>query len=103
MTHEHPEPQLRGERLRDALGPIAAGLLIDGVDFATFGPLGLVAGPLLGGVVGFWAASVYGFSGRGRWGLAAAVAAYCAIPSTEMLPLATVASVLSRLAPLRSG
>lgn len=83
-------------RLSDALAPIVAGMVLDGVDLATFGPVGLSAGVVLGGVMGWWLAPVYGVTGRMRWVVALVAAIYCATPGTEFLPVATVASALAR-------
>jgi len=86
-----------GGRLRRDLLPIASGILIDTVDLATFGPLGLYGGFVVGGLVGWLVCSANGISGNRRWLLIAAAAAYTAMPFTEAVPLATVLAVLSRL------
>jgi hypothetical protein len=84
------------ERLNDALGPIAGGIILDVVDFATFGPIGLFIGWIAGGLTGWWIGSIYKFSTRGRILLAIAAAAYCSAPGTEFLPLATIVSAIAR-------
>lgn len=84
------------ERLHRALGPLAGGMIIDFVDFATFGPIGLVLGPVLGGLAGWWVSSIYHFGTRGRIVVATLAAIYCTIPFTELLPLATLVAAVAR-------
>jgi hypothetical protein len=84
------------ERLHRALGPLAGGMIIDFVDFASFGPIGLVLGPVLGGLAGWWVSSIYGFGPRGRTVVAIVAAVYCSIPFTEVLPLATLVAAVAR-------
>jgi hypothetical protein len=84
------------ERVHRALGPIAGGLLLDLLDLATFGPVGLVAGPVIGGLVGWWLGSLYAFSPRGRALLAAAAAVYLTVPFTEPVPVATLIGAVAR-------
>jgi len=84
------------ERLHRALGPLAGGIIIDFVDFATFGPIGLVLGPVLGGMAGWWVSSIYNFGTRGRVIVATLAAIYCTIPFTELLPLATLVAAVAR-------
>ncbi|MGQ0633305.1 MAG: hypothetical protein ACT4QC_01740 [Planctomycetaceae bacterium] len=100
----HPELSSQGlpnrltvlERLHRALGPLAGGIIIDFVDFATFGPIGLVLGPVLGGLAGWWVSSIYQFGWRGRAVVATLAAVYCTIPFTELLPLATLVAAVAR-------
>lgn len=82
------------ERASRTLGPVAAGLLLDLVDLATFGPVGLYGGFLVAGALGWWLARQYGLSGRGRLVVAVVAAAYSATPATEWLPLGTLAGAL---------
>lgn len=84
------------ERLHYALGPLAAGIIIDTVNLAMFGPIGLVLGPVLGGLAGWWVSSIYGFGTRGRLIVATAAAIYVTIPFTELLPLATMVAAVGR-------
>ncbi|KAA3614427.1 MAG: hypothetical protein DWQ01_01630 [Planctomycetota bacterium] len=83
-------------RLHLAFGPVFGGLILDLADFATFGPLGLYLGAIVGAAVGFWISSLYGFRlwMRILWVLLAA--AYCTAPFTEFLPLATLISAVAR-------
>ena len=83
-------------RLHRALGPLAGGLILDFVDIATFGPVGLLGGFVVGGLAGWWVSSIYEFSPRSRLALAALAAVYTAVPLTEPLPLATAISALAR-------
>jgi hypothetical protein len=84
------------ERLHYALGPLAAGIIIDIVDFAMFGPIGLALGPVVGGLAGWWVSSLYGFGTRGRLIVAIAAAIYVTVPFTELLPLATMVAAVGR-------
>lgn len=83
-------------RIHRALGPIAGGLILDLVDLATFGPIGLFGGFLMGGIVGWWVSSIYEFSARSRVMFAVLAAVYTAVPLTEPFPLATGISALAR-------
>lgn len=83
-------------RANRAFGPILAGLIIDGVDLATFGPIGVFVGLPIGGAAGFWMGKCLGLR---TWpcvlcGLVAGI--YCMIPFTEALPLATIAGAYAR-------
>lgn len=84
------------QRLHDALGPVAAGLLLDFADLITFGPLGYTVGPVLGVLLGAYLATFYGFRGWSRAGLALLAAVYLALPVTGLLPIATLVSALAR-------
>ena len=83
-------------RIHYAIGPIACGMILDAADLITFGPLGLYGGFLIGGLVGFWLASLYRFSLPLRlfWSLGAAL--YCTMPLTEFVPVATIISAAHR-------
>lgn len=72
------EPLLR--RLHRALGPIGGGLILDLLDLATFGPIGWYGGFVVGGLVGWWRAGLYGFPPRARPWIAAGAAVYMAVP-----------------------
>ena len=76
--------------------PIFAALAIDLLDLATFGPLGLYVGMILGAAVGFWLTPLLGFPPHRRWLSALATGVYCTLPLTGLLPLATLASLVSR-------
>ncbi len=77
-------------RLNRALGPLAAGLLLDFADLATFGPIGIVAGFFVGITVALWICSIYRFPLRTKVIMALLAGLYCMVPMTELLPLATL-------------
>lgn len=77
-------------RMNRAFGPIAAGMIIDLVDFATFGPVGLLLGLPIGGLAGYWMGRALGFDKRASRWCALAASVYCTIPGTEIIPLATI-------------
>lgn len=83
-------------RANRAFGPILAGLIIDLVDFATFGPLGLVLGFPVGGLAGYWMGRALGFDRRAALWCALAAGVYCTLPGTEILPLATILGACAR-------
>ncbi|MGH0035772.1 MAG: hypothetical protein ACQGVK_12170 [Myxococcota bacterium] len=85
-------------RTVEVLGPVAGGVALDLLDLASFGPIGVYGGLLLGGFFGWWLSGVYRMpESRRRW-VALGSGLYCAFPFTEVLPLATIASVIARLA-----
>ncbi len=90
------DPKLRVRRLNRAFGPVVAGMIIDGVDFVTFGPIGLICGFPLGGLAGYWLGRCLGFDREMSiyCGLIAGV--YCTIPGTELLPLGTLIGAYAR-------
>lgn len=83
-------------KLYRALGPLAGGILLDTLDLATFGPLGLYFGGILGFCVGWWMASIHEFGSYGRFLFATLAAIYLTMPLTELLPLATIISAFAR-------
>jgi hypothetical protein len=83
-------------RIYHALGPIAGGLLLDTIDLATFGPIGLYLGWLIGLSLGWWMASIYGFRFYGKVVFATLAAIYLTLPMTEFVPVATVVSAIAR-------
>ncbi len=48
-----PAPASWFSRLHSACGPLAAGMVLDGLDLVTFGPLGLYLGPVIGLLAGW--------------------------------------------------
>ena len=50
------------ERLYVAIFPILGGLILDFADLATFGPVGLYTGMIVGGTIGWLISGIYGFS-----------------------------------------
>jgi len=93
-----PEPA-RTTRPLGRWNAVLAGMILDGVDFMTAGPIGLYGGFILGAAAGWWAAREFGFDRRGRMWMALAGAIYSATPATEFLPLGTLAGALVRLGP----
>jgi hypothetical protein len=79
-----------------AFGPIVAGLIIDLVDFATFGPIGFLLGLPVGGLAGYWMGRCLGLSRRASFYCALASGVYCTIPGTEVIPLATMVGAYVR-------
>jgi hypothetical protein len=90
-----PSPS-QAKRLNRAFGPVVAGLIIDFVDLATFGPIGLYLGPPIGAFAGYWMGRALGLDRKPSLLCAAAAAVYCSIPGTEMIPLATIVGALAR-------
>ncbi len=86
-----------------AFGPVLAGLLIDLVDLATFGPMGLFLGFILGGGVAWYLCGLYGLPLRQKlmWTIAAGV--YCTIPFTEFIPVGTLVGAFIRYRELKGG
>ncbi len=80
------DPPKRGR----PIPPVLLGMIVDAVDFATLGPIGLYGGFVLGGLAAYWAAREAGMRGRGAWLAGLAGAVYAGTPATEMVPLATI-------------
>ena len=83
-------------RIHRALGPVAGGLIIDFVDLATFGPIGIFLGLILGGGIGWWVGSIYRFSPENRTLWAVVCGIYCTIPFTAIFPVMTIISAVAR-------
>ena len=90
--------ELRGflQRLYYALGPLGAGMILDVLDLATFGPIGIVAGALVGGYAGWILGECEGFDRNIRIAFAICAAAYMTIPFTEPIPAATILILTAR-------
>ena len=88
---------MKFSRIKQFFGPVLAGALVDAVDLATFGPIGLSLGLLAGGVVGWWLGPMLGLARDRRWlgGLLSGL--YCMTPFTSVLPLASLSALLARL------
>ena len=84
------------ERFYIAFFPILGGLILDFADLATFGPVGLYAGMIVGGIVGWLISGIYGFSNKGRLIFSFLAGIYCTIPGTFFLPLATVIAATAK-------
>lgn len=102
LTHEvppnpdSPVPKRTLRRLNYALGPIGAGMMIDAVDFITYGPIGLVLGLPVGAAAGYWLGRSMRLESHMCWICAAVAGIYCTIPGTELLPLGTLVGALVR-------
>ena len=90
--------ELRGflERLSFALGPLGAGFVLDALDLATFGPIGLCLGAVVGGYAGWILSNYEGIDRNLRIAFAICAAAYMTIPFTEAIPAATILVLLAR-------
>ena len=86
----------QAERLNRAFGPVVAGLVIDFVDLATFGPIGLYLGLPIGAFAGYWMGRALGLDRKPSLLCALLAGVYCMIPGTEMIPVATVVGALAR-------
>ena len=84
------------QRLHCALGPLAAGIILDVLDLATFGPVGIVFGALVGGYAGWILGECEGFDQSIRIAFAICAAAYMTIPFTEPFPAATILNFTAR-------
>jgi hypothetical protein len=83
-------------RLYYALGPLAAGIVLDALDLATFGPVGLVAGAVVGAYAGWMIGTFEGLGRDGRIAIALCAAVYMTVPMTEPYPVATVFTLVAR-------
>ena len=92
------EEMSNSERLLRAFGPLGAGLILDFADLTTFGVIGFYLGPIIGGLLGWWLASVYRFGPVGQCIIILIAAVYCALPGTGMMPLATIVFALIKFA-----
>jgi len=84
------------ERFYKAIFPILGGLILDFADLATFGPVGLYTGMLVGCTIGWLISGIYEFSRNGRLIFTLLAGIYCTIPGTFFLPLATAISAVAR-------
>ena len=98
MPHrpEPAPPPSQGARINRAFGPVVAGLIIDLVDLATFGPFGLYLGLPIGAYAGYWMGRALGLAPKPSLLCALAAGIYCTLPGTEMLPIATVVGACAR-------
>lgn len=103
VAEERPPDNSLFVRLERAFGPVLGGLLIDFIDLATFGPVGVFFGMIIGGAAAYWVCSIYRMPIRQRiiWAIAAGV--YCTIPFTEALPLATLIGAYARFVSSRGS
>jgi len=78
-------------------GPVLAAILLDFADLLSFGPQGLLIGLVAGSALGWRIAAASGFSVKGRLICAGLAALYCMVPFTELLPMATIVTTVSRV------
>jgi hypothetical protein len=83
-------------RLNHAMGPVVAGMIIDAVDFVTFGPIGLAIGIPVGAIAGYWLGQSMALEKHACLFCAVAAGIYCTIPFTELLPIGTMVGALVR-------
>ena len=83
-------PRRSWRRMNRTFGPILAGMLIDLVDLATFGPMKRFVGLPAGALAGFWMASIFRLPLKQKLLCALAAAIYCVIPGLEFIPVATL-------------
>ena len=90
--------ELRGflKRLHYALSPLGAGIILDVLDLATFGPVGILLGAVVGGYAGWVIGECEGFDRNIRIACAICAAAYMTIPLTEPIPAATILVLIAR-------
>ena len=91
-----PTQPSQTQRLNRAFGPVVAGLVIDFVDLATFGPIGTYLGLPIGAFAGYWMGRALGLDRKPSLLCALLAGIYCMIPGTEMIPVATVVGALAR-------
>ena len=89
-------PADTARRLNRAFGPVVAGLILDLVDFATFGPLGFFLGIPVGLAAGYWLGTCLGLERKHSVWIAMAAAIYCTMPGTEFIPLGTLVGAFAR-------
>ena len=93
---EATETKSQVKRLNRAFGPVISGVIIDCLDLATFGPIGLYIGLPVGGIAGYWMGRTLGLSRKASLWCALAAGIYYTIPMTGFLPLATIAGAYAR-------
>lgn len=82
------------ERRGPGWAPILAAAAIDLADLAMVGPLGLAAGLFVGFALTLVLARASGASGRRALTLALLGGIYCMLPVTDLVPLATILTLL---------
>ena len=89
-------------RVHRALGPLAVGIILDLLDLATFGVIGIYLGAIIGMAAGWYLGTMAGLRPRARFLFGVAAAAYLTLPMTEFLPVATIVSAAGRYLPRRA-
>lgn len=72
-----------------SFGMIILGVILDVADLTTFGAWGLYLGALIGGLLGLYLAYAMNWSWKGQSLMVVFAAAYCMMPATELIPVAT--------------
>ena len=96
-TNPRDETTSRKKSPKKVLGPVLAGLMLDLLDFATYGPVGLSAGLVVGGIGGYFLAWSLGVDSSRRLFYAGLAGIYCMMPFTAFLPVATVLGTIIQL------
>lgn len=97
--NEEPEqnpPADTARRLNRAFGPVVAGMILDVVDLATFGPIGFFLGIPVGLAAGYWLGTCLGLERKHCLWVGMASAIYCTTPGTEFIPLGTLVGACAR-------
>ena len=99
MDSDEEEGSRRGGGRRGfgrAFGPIVAGAIIDVLDLATFGSVGMYAGLVLGLMAGTWLCRYMGLNWKRSLSIGVACGVYCTIPITTPIPVATLIGAFAR-------
>jgi hypothetical protein len=84
------------KRFERSLGPVGAGMVLDLVDFATFGPIGIFLGYIAGSAVSWYLTGVLGLPMKWRKMISIFGGIYCMVPGTELIPVATIVGACAR-------
>ena len=84
------------ERFERAIGPIAAGVILDLVDLAMWGTVGLIFGLVIGAAVGWYLSGVLNIPKKWRPTLATLAGIYCMMPQFRLIPVATIVGACAR-------
>jgi hypothetical protein len=75
---------------------LGAGIILDVLDLATLGPIGIIAGALVGGYAGWVLGEFEGLDRSLQIAFASCAAAYMTVPFTEPIPAATILILTAR-------
>ena len=90
------EPDEDWTKWTKSMAPILVGIMIDGIDFMTMGPLGIQMGLIAGPIAAYAIASMYNMPFKYRILFAIGAGLYCTMPFTERLPLGTILGFILR-------